>query len=170
MAAAFLKDLADSSNSDQRESALNPGARFRGSAAQQLRLRTASSLHRPGSMEPRHDAGLLMVPAVGSTTSAAAMVGSGILLEELLSRRSACGQRHTGVGRLQVRRADGGRSSCSFWSPVKTASGCVWLDRPNGCVPVMLTIDGTSSALTVMAVDPANGGQLVRFPVTAAML
>ena len=117
-------------------------------------------------MEPRHDAGLLMVPAVGTTTSAARHGRVWDLLEELQAGDLlVVNDTRVLKARLQVRRAGGGRSELLVLEPRENGQW-LCLARPAKRMRPgdVLTIDGTSIALTVMAVDPASGGRLVQFP------
>ena len=116
-------------------------------------------------IEPRHDANLLMVPAV-ATTSAARHGRVWDLLEELQAGDLlVVNDTRVLKARLQVRRAGGGRSELLVLEPRENGQW-LCLARPAKRMRPgdVLTIDGTSIALTVLAADPASGGRLVQFP------
>ena len=117
-------------------------------------------------IEPRHDAALLMAPPIGAAPSAARHGRIWDLLEELQAGDLlVVNDTRVLKARLHVRRAGGGRSELLVLEP-RNDGQWLCLARPAKRMRPgdVLTIEGTSITLTVLAVDPASGGRLVQFP------
>ena len=116
--------------------------------------------------EPRHSARLLMVPPATQALEAARHGVVWDLLEELQpGDLLVVNDTRVLKARLKVRRSGGGLSELLVLEP-RGEGRWLCLARPAKRMRPgdVLTIDGTSIGLTVLADDAASGGRLVQFP------
>ena len=121
-------------------------------------------------VEPRHSARLLMVPAATQSVDQARHQQVWDWQEELRAGDLlVVNDTRVLKARLKVRRAGGGLSELLVLEP-RGEGQWLCLARPAKRMRPgdVLTIDGTSIGLTVLAEDAASGGRLVQFPSDCA--
>ena len=117
-------------------------------------------------VEPRHTARLLMVPAHGEPPTGVRHGQVWDLLEELEpGDLLVVNDTRVLKARLAVRRSGGGLSELLVLEP-RGNGRWLCLARPAKRMRPgdLLTIDGTSITLQVVAEDPSSGGRVVQFP------
>ena len=121
-------------------------------------------------VEPRHSARLMLVPPRGMPNDAVRHGQVWDLLSELQAGDLlVVNDTRVLKARLKVRRAGGGLSELLVLEP-RGEGQWLCLARPAKRMRPgdVLTIDGTSIGLTVLAEDAASGGRLVQFPSDCA--